>query len=223
MGDDRVIIQSLEELLGLLEDRMQQAEDVLVLGVCGLGGAGKTTLCRQIIARCRHPAVHLDCDRFSRHSFRQRRMLIAEALASGLPERVAMEENPCNWYAFDAIGAALRDLRSSRQHTCTRAWNKRTGELDDEYHIVLPPDVPSVILCDCIYLLHDPMPAALDVALLVDTPLAMITERGRARSKGDDARAADMERLMRTYAIPYFSKYARTADWVLRDRGSSFG
>ena len=189
---------------------------VLLIGVCGPAGAGKTTLCNEILATQRLNAFRLDCDQFSTHSLAQRQARIADARASGLPNRIAAAENPQHWYAFDDIRTALGDLKSHRTHSCLKAWNRETGERDALYCVTLPEGGLSVVLCDGIYLLHDPVSTMFDLTVLVDTPAGVLRARGLARSKGDTARAAFMERLHETYAAPDFRDLAERADVVFR-------
>ncbi len=172
-----------------------------------------------MVGMLRSNVVRLDCDQFSSHSYMERQGRIAKATSSGNPEWIEREENPKNWYAFDDIISALRDLKSKRTHTYDRAWNRQTGELDERYEVALDGDGPSIILCDCIYLLHPPIRAALDVAILVETDAEIVTERGRLRSKGDTGRASYMESLRQKYSVPYFETFGRHAN--IRYKGES--
>lgn len=122
-----------------------------------------------------------------------------------------------NWYAWEAIETALFDIRANGRFTYPHGWNRKTGELDQDYSITLPAHEPAVLLCDCIYLLQQPVRNWLDAVILVDTPLSVTLARGQARSK-DPARAAYMERLTRTYAMPYFAIHKAPADLVYADQ-----
>ena len=208
-----VIVQDFESLRKRIANSLR-ANDALIIGICGLGGAGKTTLCKEIITVFPNEAVHFDCDKFSRHSYRHRETRIAEAIASGDLARIALEENPLHWYAFNDICTALNNLRVMRSHTYKKAWNNKTGELDKEYNITLPSTGPAIVLCDCIFLLHEPVRDWMDHVLHVEASSKVTTERGRHRSNGDTERASYMERLAQTYSLPYFTQYAVNADWV---------
>lgn len=189
-----------------------------ILGVCGYPGAGKTTLCKTLIAERPARMMHFDCDRFSSASFMEREEHIAQALAAGRPADAA--ENPLNWYAWEAIDFALHGIRANGGFTYPHGWNRKTGELDEEYSITLPVHEPAVLLCDCIYLLHQPVRDWLDAVILVDTPLSVTLARGQARSK-DSARAAYMERLTLTYAAPYFAAHKAAADVIFAYEASA--
>ncbi|MBC2860046.1 hypothetical protein [Stappia sp. 28M-7] len=191
-------------------------KDLLVVGVCGMAGSGKSTLCDQIAEIASFDAVRLDCDQFSSHSLAERQTLIEEATKSGNPQQIEAIENPLNWYAFGDILSALDDLKSNRIHTYNRAWNRQTGELNGQYCLTVPTGRPAVVLCDCIYLLHPAVRNELDLMVLVEAPEDILVERGRRRSRGDLSRANHMESLRRKYSVPYFKTFGGTADIVYR-------
>ena len=124
------------------------------------------------------------------------------------------------WYAWEAIETALHGIRTRGSFTYPHGWNRKTGELDEAYSITLPASEPAVLLCDCIYLLHQPVRTWLDAVILVDTPLSVTLERGQTRSK-DPARAEYMEHLARAYTVPYFDKHRAAADLVIADQSNT--
>jgi len=193
------------------------SDSLVVVGVCGLGGAGKTTLCQKIIEEFPNHAIRLSCDSFSKFGYTERQYRIATALALDDPDEIEAEENPRHWYAWDDIGSAIEQLKERRAFSYDRSWNRRTGEIDERLEMVLPSHGPAVLLCDGIYLQHSPVREWFDTLLYVDTPLDITVERGRIRSanNGVTGFAASMERLTRAYTIPYFTNYALKADWVV--------
>jgi uridine kinase len=209
-------ITDLDALLGWVHSK-SRPDHPAIIGVCGYPGAGKTTLCKALTAAPGNRIVHFDCDRFSRLSFTERETHIAEALITDTPDDAA--ENPLNWYAWEAIEAALHGIRIKGRFTYPHGWNRKTGELDEDYSITLPENEPALLLCDCIYLLHPPVRDWLDAVILVDTPLNVTLARGQARSK-DPARAAYMERLTRTYTVPYFATHMAAADLIFADQAA---
>lgn len=199
--------------------------EVLLLGVCGPPGAGKSTLCKEMLQTFSGTAFHFICDRFSKYAYVEREKRIAAAVARASPRDIEAEENPCHWYDWEGIGIALRDLREKRTFVYPHGWNRQSGERDEPYEGRLAGSGPVLVLCNGIYLLHSPVQSWFDRVLLVDASLDQTLERGRnrGRSQGEPGRVARMERLTRTYAVPYFVENAQHADWGYRpDRASLY-
>ncbi|MUO43013.1 hypothetical protein [Agrobacterium vitis] len=209
----------IESLAGLVDRMVSEyvSDQVRIIGVAGFSGSGKTTLCRRIVESLQGRAHHLDCDRFSAYSYSERQSRLDCAARSGDPAVMSAEENPRHWYAWDALADAVSSLRDSRMFAYDRAWNKNTGMLDGNYAIALPSEGPALVLCDCIYLLHPPVRQWFDTTVYVDVPFSLTVDRGLLRAPNSQ-RAAYMERLHRTYSLPYFEEHARNADWVYDDR-----
>lgn len=202
------------EFVRVLE-RYVTRNGTIVVGVCGHAGAGKSTLCRKFIDLASVPTIRLNCDLFSAHGYHERQDLIATARASGDQAKIDAIENPRDWYAYDAIAAAISDLRQTGSHSYRRAWNNETGELDGSYDLTLPDQRPAIILCDSIYLLHPPIRQAMDITLRVDAAANVLDQRGLVRSKGDAERAQHHKAMRERFAAPYFDQYGWLADIVI--------
>ncbi|QEW18795.1 hypothetical protein LA6_000970 [Marinibacterium anthonyi] len=185
--------------------------DITVLGVCGMAGAGKTTLCRMLLAERPGRAAHLECDLFSTRSHADRQARIARARATGDAQAIHAEENPQAWYDWAAIGRAIRGLRQDRACRWHHAWNRQTGELDAPLSVTLPRTGPALLLCDCIYLLHDPVRGWMDGLLLVQAPDAVIANRRAGRAGAPEALRRARDRQER-FERPYFDRYTARAD-----------
>lgn len=197
--------------VGAAVDALCAQRDVTVLGVCGMAGAGKTTLCRTLLADRPGQAAHLECDLFSTLSHADRQARINRAQATGDRTMIDAEENPQGWYDWDAIGRAIRCLRQDRAFHWTRAWNRQTGELDAGLSVTLPPAGPALLLCDCIYLLHDPVCRWMDGLLLVQAPETVIAERRAGRAGDPEALRRAQDRQER-FERPYIDRYTARAD-----------
>ncbi len=193
-------------------------DGVTLVGVCGQAGAGKTTLCYRITEAMPDFAVRLDCDRFSAFSHPERQRRIDLAVASGDPARAEAEENPRNWYDWEGISTALRALREKRRFEWDRAWNRDNGLLDARYGISLPSSGPALVLCDCIYLLHDPVRQWFDLTLLVQASAEAVDDRRRRRAKD----SADLAKARRNrFECPYFEAYGFRADCLVGPLGEA--
>ncbi|WP_428700323.1 AAA family ATPase [Stappia sp.] len=82
------VLRSVAEAVAFLHARLHGA-GLLVAGICGPAGAGKTTLCTALAGAAPFPLVRLDCDAFSRHGRADRQAHIAEAVASGISRAMA--------------------------------------------------------------------------------------------------------------------------------------
>lgn len=162
---------------------------------------------------------HFDCDQFSKYSHAERLIRIKNAMAAGDPARIESEENPRHWYGWDDINLALTELRNKGGFSYNQGWNKETGERDKNYSISTPTEGPSLVLCDGIYLLHPPVRHLLDVTLYVDVPFSVTIDRGQRRMR-DSERTSYMEKLHRTYSLPYFAEHASETDWIYADESA---
>lgn len=210
-----VELAGIEDVRCVINDCLTR-RDIAVVGICGLGGAGKTCLCRQLCDENPGLVFHFVCDRFSTFGYDERQARIRAACASGDAARIAAEENPCNWYGWADIRDALQALRMRRSFAFEAAWNPRTGACDAHYAMDLPTDGPAVVVCDGIYLLHPDIRSQLDMTLHLDVPVEVVLDRGRGRGRGTGTHAENMARLTRDYALPYFAEYEPDADYVWR-------
>ena len=185
-------------------------EGVIVVGVCGMAGAGKTTLCSTLALQHPGRVFGLNCDLFSAHSLSERRHRIETTRNSGNEKCLYDEENPQSWYDWDRIHEAIQDLRQHRRFSFEQAWNPRTGQLDAHYGIELPSTGQMFVLCDCIYLLHDPAYGWFDHMLILESSDQIIAARRKSRCKTTQAEQDARQRQDR-FERPYFKRYAERA------------
>ena len=188
------------------------------VGIAGLGGSGKTTLCKQLAEILGGQAMHCACDVFSRYSLRERREKIDAAIANSDNDGVETEENPKNWYNWNSINEALHGLKNKKSYTYPHGWNSETGEIDREVILNLPDHDNPIVLVDCIYLLHLPVRNWFDLSILVDTPLETTIARARVRAKNsaDSDYFEYRQNLVKKYDVPYFAGNASRTDWIFR-------
>ncbi|KZM51034.1 NB-ARC domain-containing protein [Labrenzia sp. OB1] len=213
MHDTRKQTTDLDTLTARLREKMRH-NGITIAAVSGFAGAGKTTLCRSILKALPDTAYHFECDRFSRYSFKEREKRIAEQMA-GSDKSAADEQNPLHWYDWSEIEKALSALRKGRRFDFSRAWNPASGELDAHYALHLGEDEPVLVLCDGIFLLHEPVRDWFDATIFVDCPAPLRKFRGRRRTK-DPERHAYMMHLERTFGEPYFRDFSSCADNLYR-------
>jgi uridine kinase len=207
---------SAQNLLQIVRDLLR-TECVSTVGVCGLGGTGKSTT-SHIVALELSPQVQIfSIDWYLIHPTNERRLLIEEALERGEPVEVAYWENPSAWYDWKEISSAITTLVTCRSLTIENAWNQRTGLKDLDVEVTLPEEGSVVILVDGIYLLHPEIASQLDtVVLLEGSP-----EQSFAQSISRDSHRSPAEylsfkeRLLEEFDIPYFEKYRASADYII--------
>jgi uridine kinase len=201
-----------------LEDKIKsllRENSVFNLGICGLGGSGKSTLCRQLAENSN--ILHFETDWYARFPTPIRRQRIKEALESGDPQRIDAEENPLRWYDWDALAAGLETLKSTRHLSITDAWNQKTGEKGLALSLELPATGAATIIVDGIYLLHPQIRNQLDMVVHIGTPASTALERSRQRDqhRSSPEYLAYKESLTYKYCVPYFEQYADAIDFTL--------
>ena len=68
-----------------------------VVGVCGLGGSGKSTICRQVAKSASFPCTVFELDWYLTHFSQDRRDAILRSLA-GVEANLDFWRDPTNWY-----------------------------------------------------------------------------------------------------------------------------
>jgi uridine kinase len=201
-----------QDILDGLE-RSADAERIKVFGVCGFAGAGKTTLCQELVESHPDRYLRLDCDRFSSQSYSDRREQIAQARAAGGRAAKIAAEDPITWYDWDEIVQAIQSLKDHGAFATHRAWNRSSGELDDRYELSIPEGERIVVLCDGIFLLHDTVRSHLDGTVFVDCPEVVLAARRNLRSQSAEL---EQEAALRyeSYEVPYFDLHQEKADAV---------
>jgi uridine kinase len=199
---DRII----EKLL-LLGDRR-------TLGICGLGGTGKTTLCTEIQRRHPTSTAIIEIDWYLTHTSKERRARVLEAIDSNSND-LAFWKDPVNWYDWQLFVVDLDQLRSRGSLKRSGLWRQSSGEKDLEVSLSLATS--GVIICDGIYLLHEEVRAHLNqTVLLKTTPESALARSIQRDHHRNPKNYQDFKSLVTAeYDIPYFEKYQDLASEVV--------
>jgi hypothetical protein len=99
-----------------------------VLGVCGLGGTGKTTICERVYALSNGSSSIFEIDWYLTHTRKVRRELVLESLSD--PPKSAFWQNSTNWYDWSSLIADLIQLKETGSLSRQALWRQATGEKD---------------------------------------------------------------------------------------------
>lgn len=185
-----------------------------VVGVCGLGGAGKSTLCREIAQQADYPCAVFEIDWYLTHTSQARRASILGAL-SEQGDELEFWRNPTNWYDWSLLTSDLEGLRDTGKFARSELWRQSSGEKDLTQTIALAS--PGIILCEGIYLLHETIRPLFDYMFLLesDSQTALARSASRDSHRNPDRYRAFKESVTRDFDIPYFSRFGASADAVL--------
>ncbi len=203
----------LEQVKTAIEQLLSQKARPIVF-VTGLGGSGKTTLCRHLEDQLEVPTLVLESDWYLKYSTDVRVERLRLARESGDQERIAREENPQHWYQWPLFCSGIEQLRDGGQVQMYNAWSQKTGNRELDIQLGLPKEGPALILCDGIYLLHPAVAELADFRILLDVEPEVAIERSRNRDahRSSEEHAELKTELLRRYDLPYFEKYRSYAD-----------
>ncbi|MFC7430397.1 MULTISPECIES: phosphoglycerate transporter [unclassified Agrococcus] len=174
MSDARIV--DLDGLAERVTRRAREVDRPVVVGISGVGGAGKSTLARSLVGRI-EGAVRMRGDDFLSPERSHRRSSDWDGVER---ERLVRE--------------VLLPFRERRASTFRR-WDWHAGALGE------PEAVPSadVLVVDLVGLLHPDALDALDLTVWCDVDPAVAAERGIAR---DRAAGHDHDALWRDVWVP---------------------
>ena len=199
---------------------LQEAYELLasqyrsVLGICGFGGCGKTTLCNLLLQELGSRALHFETDWYLRQSSKERRARVEEGLVADTMEEVVRSEDPSSWYDWSLVTAHLKELKTVGSLKITNAWRQSTGVKDLELELSLPDGEASIIVCDGIYLLHNEIRGSMDRVVKISSSVTEAVSRagGRDSHRSPDWYLNFKENLRTHFDVPYFEKYCSSVD-----------
>lgn len=195
-------------------NRLRKSKAVTVVFVCGYGGAGKTTFCKQLASKLEPNAVVFESDWFLKHPTFLRNAKIKTALESRNARKIIEEENPQNWYDWILFTTSLKTLIEERKFELKNAWSQETGNKDLSIKLSLDSNNGNVIICDGIYLLHNSLSGFADYKIMLDVPISYCIENTRNRDAHRSSRAYLEYKvsLLHKYDKPYFEEFKQLVD-----------
>lgn len=186
---------------------------VRTLGVCGLGGIGKSTICRSTAEQYSSDLILVETDWYLALPSSVRKTAILDALQRQNTEEVERWSDPSSWYDWTSFVSDIDRLRRKGELQLHSAWRQSTGEKDLRIDLRVRNLQSALILVDGIYLLHPPIRALLDRVIVIED----IAENARKRAKTRDAHRAEGEylafkaALAESFDVPYFQKWCGSA------------
>jgi signal recognition particle GTPase len=105
MSSFEVACHSLNEVANKLRQEHQRT----AVGVCGLGGSGKSTICRKVAETANFKCTVFELDWYLTHSSWGRRSAILQSL-TGAQADIDFWKDPTNWYDWSTFEADLKQL-----------------------------------------------------------------------------------------------------------------
>jgi len=210
MSSFEVACHSLYEIAN--ERRLEHHRTVV--GVCGLGGSGKSTICRQVAESASFPCTVFELDWYLTHSSQDRRDAILRSLA-GVEANLDFWRDPTNWYDWELFGADLKQIRSTGHLKRSGLWRQSTGAKDLEIIIELPTS--GVVLCEGIYLAHPAVRPFFDEVVFLEAPSHAALERSARRDshRNPEAYQAFKASVTISFDLPYFVKNRAAGDTLV--------
>lgn len=150
-------------LLQLLRDKAKSQKHILI-GICGFGGAGKTTAAIQLAEELKNTVIiHLD-----------------DFILDRLDERSA------DWQGFDwnrLITQVLKPIKSGEEKIKYGAYNWAKNETKEKRSLV----IPTYIILEGVGLFRPELNPYFDLKIYVDAPHAIALERGKKRDNGENS------------------------------------
>jgi uridine kinase len=207
--------QVASHTLNEISNELRLEHQRTAVAVCGLGGTGKSTICRQVAEAANSKYVVFELDWYLTHSSRDRQSAILQSL-EGTRADIEFWKNPTNWYDWSVFQADLKQLKDTGHLKRSGLWRQSTGDKDLEVTIELPSS--GVVLCDGIYLAHPAVRPLFDKVVLLEAPAEEALERSAIRdSHRNPAGYRDFKAsVAATFDVSYFIMNRASVDAVIR-------
>ena len=201
---------TVQELLGL--------GGVRAFGICGLGGTGKSTICRKVAEQYAPNALIIETDWYLALPSSARKRSILTALDKHDIEELNRWSDPSAWYDWEAFVQDIDRLRQTGKLHLNSAWRQSTGEKDLVVELQISDPPRTVILIDGIYLLHEPIRRLLDCVMVIEDSSDNARKRAEARDlhRAEGDYLAFKARLAESFDVPYFERLSALADIRVR-------
>ncbi len=136
----------LKKLRSCFDSLLAKKKNPIVF-ICGLGASGKTTLAQQLRTLFPECLSTLHLDWYLKHSTEERKQRIVKAKLSGDKKVVEKEENPRNWYDWDAFEQDLLNFQKTGKVKIDGIWNQKSGKKDLNMELSIDQNTQGIIIC----------------------------------------------------------------------------
>jgi uridine kinase len=207
---------TLEKVAQIVRAKKEPGKPLIVF-VCGMGGSGKTTFCKNLKRILGENCIGFHTDWYATYPTEERKARIKAALESKDQTRIEREENPKNWYSWTKLKEDLTSLKASGHLEIQNAWNQATGNKDLAIDLSAKDPSEMIILCDGIYLFHPSIIGSSDFVISLHVSQDELNRRASAR----DSHRSSQEyldykaSLIEKYDIQYYKEYEKIADLIV--------
>lgn len=192
---------------GLIRKHYQKPGDIVIIGVTGQAGAGKTTMAR--VAQKATLALGLSCNTLSLDAFfklsRRGRKAWLEEPGISSKER-ARRENQVSWWDFDWAASSLATLKANKPLELRNVYSRHDDGEQVGKITIKPHEAGGVILFDGVAILHvSPVDEYLYLHALPEVRFNRLLARDGASRNGDAA--LQRWRLTQSFERNYFREH----------------